>query len=125
MSVLAALIAALDELARLLAPRLARLDVPRDGADDALRTVTSEAARVGVHPETLRRAIRAGKLRVAGWVGRRNPRLAKADVDEWLAAGGCGRGGGVPDAPRPRTANGQRSRPMAAAMAAAGRKPTR
>ena len=40
----------------------------------------------GVHPETVRRAIRSGALPVAGYVGQR-PRLRREDVDAWIAGG--------------------------------------
>jgi hypothetical protein len=40
----------------------------------------------GVHPETVRRAIKAGALSTAGYVGNR-PRMRRADVDAWVAGG--------------------------------------
>ena len=104
---------ALAELARRLAPYLpAAVEAP---ADDLL--TTSEAARrASVHIETVRRAIRAGHLAVAGQVGR-NARLAPADVDAWVAAGR------VSATPRPRASRprGTRRRgPLEDAIAAAG-----
>jgi excisionase family DNA binding protein len=105
---------ALDELARRLAPRLLEL-LPTGAATDRLLSATDAASYAGVHPETLRRAIRAGELAVAGRVGR-SPRLAHADVDAWL-------NGGRIRATRPRAARRSRRsdrgvRSMADAFAA-------
>lgn len=71
----------IDRLADLVAERLAE----RRAAGEVPLLSASEAAEVaGVHPETVRRAIRAGALAVAGYVGQR-PRLRRADVEEWIA----------------------------------------
>jgi excisionase family DNA binding protein len=73
----------LDRLAELVAERL--LEQRAAGAEPLLST--REVARVaGVHPETARRAIKAGALRTAGYVGNR-PRMRRADVDAWVAGG--------------------------------------
>lgn len=71
----------IDRLADLVAQRL----LERRAAGEAPLLTTSDAARVaGVHPETLRRAIRNGALQTAGYVGSR-PRLRRADVEAWIA----------------------------------------
>jgi excisionase family DNA binding protein len=73
----------LDRLAELVAERLTEQRAA--GAEPLLST--REAARVaGVHPDTVRRAIKAGALRTAGYVGNR-PRMRRADVDAWVAGG--------------------------------------
>jgi excisionase family DNA binding protein len=105
----------LDELARLLAPRLRALDERQGGprADDRLLTVAGAARYVNTHPETVRRAIRAGALRAVGQVGR-SPRLAQDDLDAWLARDRRGRR----TSRRPPTASRHGSSgPLANAMA--------
>jgi excisionase family DNA binding protein len=73
----------LDRLAELVAERL--LEQRAAGAEPLLST--RDAARVaGVHPDTVRRAIKAGALGTAGYVGNR-PRMRRADVDAWVAGG--------------------------------------
>lgn len=73
----------IDRLAELVALRL--VEQRAAGAEPLLST--PEAARAaGVHPETVRRAIKAGALRTAGYVGNR-PRIRRADVDAWVAGG--------------------------------------
>ena len=73
----------IDRLAELVAERLIEQRVA--GAEPLLST--REAARVaGVHPETVRRAIKAGALGTAGYVGNR-PRMRRTDVDAWVAGG--------------------------------------
>jgi excisionase family DNA binding protein len=73
----------IDRLAELVAARL--IEQRAGGAEPLLST--AEVARVaGVHPETVRRAIKAGALRTVGAVGNR-PRMRRADVDEWVAGG--------------------------------------
>jgi excisionase family DNA binding protein len=73
----------IDRLAELVAERL--LEQRAAGAEPLLST--REAARVaGVHPDTVRRAIKAGALGTAGYVGNR-PRMRRADVDAWVAGG--------------------------------------
>jgi excisionase family DNA binding protein len=71
----------MDRLAELVAERL--IEQRAAGAEPLLST--AEVARVaGVHPETVRRAIKAGALRTVGYVGNR-PRMRRADVDAWVA----------------------------------------
>ena len=73
----------IDRLAELVAARL--MEQRAAGAEPLLST--AEVARVaGVHPETVRRAIKAGALSTAGYVGNR-PRMWRADVDAWVAGG--------------------------------------
>jgi excisionase family DNA binding protein len=73
----------LDRLADLVAERL--IEQRAAGAEPLLST--AEVARVaGVHPETVRRAIKAGALSTVGYVGNR-PRMRRADVDAWVAGG--------------------------------------
>jgi excisionase family DNA binding protein len=73
----------IDRLAELVAERL--IEQRAAGAEPLLST--AEVARVaGVHPETVRRAIKAGALSTAGYVGNR-PRMRRVDVDAWVAGG--------------------------------------
>ena len=72
--------ATLDRLADIVAGRLAER---RREAEAPLLTVAEAAGVAGVHPETVRRAIRSGALRAAGYAGRR-PRLRRHDVEQWL-----------------------------------------
>ena len=79
---------ALDELAPRTIDRLAdlvaaRLADRRATAEAPLLTVADAAQVAGVHPETVRRAIRAGALRAAGYAGKR-PRLRREEVERWL-----------------------------------------
>src|ERR671917_2016858 len=89
----------LDRLAELVAERL--IEQRAAGAEPLLNT--SEAAKAaGVHPDTVRRAIKAGALRTVGYVGNR-PRMRRADVDEWIAGGAVGKDALLTtSAPRPR-----------------------
>ena len=67
----------IDRLADLVAKRLA----DRQTAGEAPLLKTSAVAEIaGVHPDTVRRTIRSGSLRVAGYVGQR-PRMRREDVD--------------------------------------------
>jgi excisionase family DNA binding protein len=82
---------ALDELAPETIDRLAelvelRLAERRAGGEELLLAPTAAAEIAGVHPETIRRAIRSGALEVAGYVGRR-ARVRRAAVDAWIAEG--------------------------------------
>jgi excisionase family DNA binding protein len=82
---------ALDELGPETIDRLAdlveaRLVQRRAAGEEALLTATAAAEIAGVHPETMRRAIRSGAIEVAGYVGAR-ARLRRADVDAWIAGG--------------------------------------
>jgi excisionase family DNA binding protein len=73
----------IDRLAELVAERL----IEQRAAGAAPLLSTAEVARVaGVHPETVRRAIKAGALSTAGYVGNR-PRMRRSDVDAWVAGG--------------------------------------
>ncbi len=73
---------ALHELAARLRPFLA--DAQSTAADGRLYSAADAAKLVGVNIETVRRAIRAGDLRVAGRIGR-SPRLSREAIDRWLA----------------------------------------
>jgi excisionase family DNA binding protein len=79
----------IDRLADLVANRLAER---RAAGELPLLTVAQAAEVAGVHPETVRRAIRSGVLDVAGYAGKR-PRLRREDVDGWLHASGASTGG--------------------------------
>jgi excisionase family DNA binding protein len=70
----------IDRLADIVANRLAER---RAAGELPLLTVAQAAEVAGVHPETVRRAIRSGALEVAGYAGKR-PRLRREDVDGWL-----------------------------------------
>jgi excisionase family DNA binding protein len=92
----------IDRLAELVAERL--IEQRAAGAEPLL--TTPEAAKAaGVHPETVRRAIKAGALRTVGYVGNR-PRMRRTDVDAWVAGGApvtkAKVMGGVVRAPPPR-----------------------
>jgi excisionase family DNA binding protein len=72
----------LDRLADLVAQRLAE----RQAAGQAPLLNTGDVAEIaGVHANTVRRAIRSGALKVAGYVGQR-PRMRRKDVDAWIAS---------------------------------------
>jgi excisionase family DNA binding protein len=82
---------ALDELGAETIDRLAdlveaRLVQRRAAGEEALLTPRAAAEIAGVHPETMRRAIRSGAIEVAGYVGAR-ARLRRAAVDAWVAGG--------------------------------------
>ncbi len=86
-------------------------------ADSPLLTAGQAAARAGVHPETVRRAIRAGVLPTAGRVGR-SPRLDWRDVEAWLNAGRKRSiTGASPCRPRGITLRRGARRPLARALA--------
>lgn len=74
--------ATIDRLADLVANRLAER---RAAGELPLLTVAQAAELAGVHPETVRRAIRSGDLEAAGYAGKR-PRLRREDVERWLHA---------------------------------------
>src|SRR3954447_15565017 len=72
----------IDRLADLVAQRLAE----RRAAGELPLLSAVEAAKVaGVHPDTVRRAIRIGALQVVGYVGQR-PRMRREDVEAWIGA---------------------------------------
>lgn len=82
---------ALDELGPEMIDRLAdlveaRLVARRAAGEEVFLTPAAAADIAGVHPETLRRAIRSGAIEVAGYVGAR-ARLRRAAVDAWVAGG--------------------------------------
>jgi excisionase family DNA binding protein len=73
----------IDRLADLVEARLVER---RAAGEEALLTPRAAAEIAGVHPETMRRAIRSGAIEVAGYVGAR-ARLRRAAVDAWLVGG--------------------------------------
>jgi excisionase family DNA binding protein len=75
--------ATIDRLADLVEARLAER---RAAGEEVLLTPRAAAEIAGVHPETMRRAIRSGAIEVAGYVGAR-ARLRRAAVDAWVAGG--------------------------------------
>src|SRR5215218_1667073 len=91
--------ATIDRLADLVANRLAER---RAAGELPFLTVAQAAEIAGVHPGTVRSAIKVGALEVAGYVGQR-PRLRREDVDRWLE-----QSAGSP-APRTNSASAPRS----------------
>jgi excisionase family DNA binding protein len=73
----------IDRLAELVE---ARLIARRGAGEERLLSATAAAEIAGVHPETLRRAIRTGAIEVAGYAGSR-ARLRRAAVEAWIAEG--------------------------------------
>jgi excisionase family DNA binding protein len=73
----------IDRLAELVEARLAER---RAAGEEVLLTPRAAAEIAGVHPETLRRAIRSGAIEVAGYVGSR-ARVRRAAIDAWIAGG--------------------------------------
>jgi excisionase family DNA binding protein len=73
----------IDRLADLVAARLVKR---RAAGEEPLLTAAAAAELVGVHPETMRRAIRLGEVEVLGYVGSR-PRVRRAAVEAWVAHG--------------------------------------
>lgn len=72
--------------------------VPETAVERAVLTVLELAARTGLHPLTIRRAIAAGELKAANGGGRSPYRSSKSDAQAWWRA----RGGGVIfDGPEP------------------------
>jgi excisionase family DNA binding protein len=63
-------------------------------ADVPLMTAAEAASQARVDVETIRRAIRAGELPVAGRVGR-SPRIQAVELERWLADT-SGPGGTIP-----------------------------
>ena len=82
-----------SELVGLLGPLAAYLQAleARVGALEAqlsasaLMTPAHAAQHAQVNVETILRAVRAGELSVAGYVGR-SPRISRHALDDWLAA---------------------------------------
>ena len=75
---------AASRLAARIRPYFIDAQAPSESVDLRLLTTANAASRANVHVETVRKAIRAGRLRVAGRVGR-SPRIQAADVDRWIA----------------------------------------
>lgn len=77
-----------DEVAARLAARvrpfLSGPAVDGEASADRLLTVAEAASRAHVHIETIRRAVRDGRLTIAGRVGR-SLRIQPAEVDRWMA----------------------------------------
>jgi excisionase family DNA binding protein len=62
--------------------------MPRTGEDVELLTIAEVARRVRVHPETVRRWIRSGRLRgVLPGGDRAGYRIARADLERFLDRG--------------------------------------
>jgi excisionase family DNA binding protein len=79
--------------AKELNPDVTRRAVPVAGILSSSRlalTVPEIAQAVGLHPITVRREIRAGRLRAASAGGKGHYRISRADVEAWWR----GRGGG-------------------------------
>jgi excisionase family DNA binding protein len=112
--------ATIDRLADLVANRLAER---RAAGEAPLLTVAAAAQLAGVHPETVRRAIRSGALEAAGYAGKR-PRLRREEVERWLdASGDSGRASpnsGAPVRSVGRLARSSRPRLVGDALAALG-----
>ena len=73
----------IDRLADLVA---SRLEARRAAAEEPLLSSVDAGRLAGVHPETVRRAIRSGELEVAGYIGSR-PRMRREAVEAWIASG--------------------------------------
>src|SRR4051794_29553517 len=97
------LIGSRDLVAQRLAERQAAGEAP------LLKTI-AVAEIAGVHPDTARRAIRSGSLRVAGYVGQR-PRMRREDVDAWIAANEAPGAADEPVQSRPRRRRPDRKAP--------------
>jgi excisionase family DNA binding protein len=74
---------ALHELASRLIPHLEERQSAAS-QEDRLLTAAEAAERASVNVETVRRAIRAGDLRVAARIGR-SARVSVVAIDDWLA----------------------------------------
>jgi excisionase family DNA binding protein len=73
-----------DEALAALAARLRPfLEPAADDRRDELLSAAQAARMANVHVETIRRAIRAGDLGIAGRVGR-SPRIAPDELRRWL-----------------------------------------
>jgi excisionase family DNA binding protein len=77
-----------DEMAARLAARVRPFLTAATSGEgvpaDRLLTVAEAASRAHVHVETIRRAVRHGRLAIAGRVGR-SSRIHPREVDRWLA----------------------------------------
>jgi len=114
---------ALDALAEQLAPRLAeRLAVGTGPEPDHWLTTHEAAERVGVHAQTIRRAVRAGNLaaRRPGGTATGPLRIDPADLAAWMPAARVA--GTARDAvPRPRRRGTRGAGPLGALLAAEAR----
>lgn len=54
--------------------------------DDALLTVPEVAATLRLHPDTVRRWLRAGQLPAVNLGGRRGYRVRRSELDRFLAS---------------------------------------
>ena len=101
-----------DEMAARLAARMRPFLTESTSFDqvpaDRLLTVADAASRAHVHIETIRRAVRDGRLAIAGRVGR-SARIEPLELDRWLAgasdAGGTIRTSSARRVRRPRQTN--------------------
>jgi excisionase family DNA binding protein len=100
------------------------MDILRPGPDGPSAQVSVKAGALqSVHPEMVRRAIRAGALEAAGYAGKR-PRLRREEVDRWLhaqeAVSQVASGGSLTAVPVPRQLRSdRRRRVLSEAVAAA------
>jgi excisionase family DNA binding protein len=106
--------------AKELNPNVTRRSVPVAGILSNNRlalTVPEVAQAVGLHPITVRREIRAGRLRAASAGGKGHYRISRADVEVWWR--GRGGGGLFSDAVAAiaTTASQSPANPLAAALA--------
>jgi excisionase family DNA binding protein len=90
----------IDRLADLVEARLA---ARRAAGEERLLTASAAAELVGVHTETVRRAIRTGAIEAAGYIGS-SPRVRRAAVEAWVAGGQAAQ----PAASAPRVVPGRR-----------------
>lgn len=81
----------LARLAALVRPFISTPAPDNEAPMDRLLTVAEAASRAHVHVETIRRAVRDGRLTIAGRVGR-SLRIQSAEVDRWLAGSSDGSG---------------------------------
>jgi excisionase family DNA binding protein len=56
------------------------------GVNEAVYTLAQVASRLSVHPETLKRAIRAGRLRALVFAGSGGTRIGDSALQEYLRA---------------------------------------
>ena len=54
--------------------------------DDSLMTVPEVAATLRLHPDTVRRWLRAGQLPAVNLGGRRGYRIRRSELDRYLAS---------------------------------------
>ena len=68
-------------------------------------TAADAARQAQVNVETILRAVRAGELPVAGYIGR-SPRISRVALNAWLAARSSA---AAPVSPRPRRHRGRKA----------------